>query len=560
MVRKLKQLAKEYWPYLAVVMAVILPWFFHAGYLFFTDMAWGPSITLNWTDGGFMTSLLVKVFSLVLPVDFLQKIYLGLIILVALMGGKKIAGLFIEDKLAVLAVSLFTLFNPFVYDRFMYGQANIVLALGLFLLSAGYLLEYLGLEQMETRQGARQSKSVILFGLCGGLALQFSVHFIFFVGTIFILFLVLYLKKWGIGWGSGQWKISLKHISLAVAVFILLNINWLAAMPLGKSNTVNFIGSPDITSQNLAAFKTSGSSDVAVLGNVLMMSGFWGKDQYRYADLTTVKENWGRSFLLLLPIIILGVVLGIRKEETRTLSIGLLIVFVISIILAAGVALSFMAPLSYWLFDHFPLYKGLRESQKWVSVIVLTYAIFLSIGTAALLKIKIVSINRRASLLFLGAVIIMQTPFLFWGFSDQVKPTQYPADWREVNNAVTCPNGENILFLPWHMYMSFSWIGNVVANPAPDFFKCPVISGTDMEWADIYDNSSSQTGKSVGAWLGSQGKNDFLKSGLKDNGLGIKYVVLTKELDWKNYSWIDALPSLTLFRDTNTLRVYEVNQ
>ena len=547
MLTLIKNKAKEYWPYLAVVLAVILPWFFHSGYLFFTDMAWGPNIVLDWTSGGFLTSLLVKVLSFVLPVDFLQKIYLGIIVFVALVGGKKVVEFFIKDRLAVFTVSLFALFNPFVYDRFMYGQANIVMALGFLLLSSGYLFQYLE---------SKSHKAAIYYGIFTALMLQFSVHFIFFGGVVFILFLVLYFKKLG----TGEWKISLKHcrerIASVVVIIILLNINWLAAIPLNKSNAANFISSPDITSQNLEVFKTSGSSNAQVLGNVLMMSGFWGKDQHRYTDLTTASDNWGRSFLFLLPIIILGLIWGIRKRETRSLSIGLLIVFLVSVVLAAGVAISFAAPLSYWLFDHFPLYKGLRESQKWVSVIVLVYAIFLSMGTAALLKTKFVLNNRRILLIFLAAIIIMQALFLLWGFSGQVRLTPYPSDWQDINSSLVCANGDQTLFLPWHMYMGFSWIGNVVANPAINFFNCPIISGSDMEWGGIYDNSQSIQGKEVLQWMNSKGNDNTL---LKDKKLSIKYIILAKEVDWQNYKWIGSSTDMTLLKDTNTLKVYKVN-
>jgi hypothetical protein len=225
--------------------------------------------------------------------------------------------------------------------------------------------------------------------------------------------------------------------------------------------------------------------------------------------------------------------------------------------LAAGVAFSPTSSLSYWLFDHFPLYKGLRESQKWVSVIILVYTIFLSMGTAVLLKTKFVLSNRRILLAFLAAVIIMQTPFLLWGFSGQVKPTPYPVDWQGVNSSLVCTDKDQALFLPWHMYMSFNWIGNIVANPAHDFFNCPIISGSDMEWGGIYDNSQSVQGKEVLQWLDSKGQDNTL---LNDKELSIKYIILAKEVDWQNYSWISSSTNLTLFKDTNTLRVYKVNQ
>ncbi len=540
----MKNKVKKYWPYFVVVLAIILPWFFHSGYLFSTDMAWGPHIDLDWTNSWFLVNLIIKIFSFVLPMAFLEKVFIGLTIFAVLVGGRKVANYFIKDKLAALVISLFVLFNPFVYDRFLYGQTGVVLAFGFFLLAIAYLLEYLD---------SREDKKIILFAVFTAITLQFSVHFIFFIGLIFLFFLVLYFKKWKLN----DWKHFLGRLLIAGVICILLNANWLIAVPLGRNNTANFVSGHNITGQDLQAFKTSGSSDSAVLRNVTMMSGFWGKDQYRYTDLTKVENNWGRSFLFLLPIIILGLIWGIKKRDTRLLSIGLLIIFLVSVILASGVALSATAPFSYWLFDHFPLYKGLRESQKWVAVIVLVYAIFLSIGTAVLLKTKIVSDNRRISLIFLSAVVIMQAPLLLWGFDRQVIPVQYPADWVQVDKSLECSNNNKALFLPWHLYMSFSWTNQIIANPAKLFFSCPIISGTDMEWGGIYDNSQSAEGAKVLKWLDSNGQNTDL---FHDKELGIKYIILAKEIDWQKYSWIDVLPSATLFQETETLRMYKINE
>ena len=183
----MKNKITKYLPYLSVVIAIVLPWFFHSGYLFATDMVFGPKINIDWTSGWFLTNIVIKIFSFVFSVAFLEKIFIVITIFIVLWGGRKIASYFMEDKIAIFVVSLFALFNPFVYDRMMYGQVGIVLAFGFFLLAIGYLLDYY-------KNG--KGKSLIYFGIFAGLALQFSVHFIFFLGIIFILFLVLLFMKY----------------------------------------------------------------------------------------------------------------------------------------------------------------------------------------------------------------------------------------------------------------------------------------------------------------------------------------------------------------------------
>jgi len=70
----------------------------------------------------------------------------------------------------------------------------------------------------------------------------------------------------------------------------------------------------------------------------------------------------------------------------------------------------------------------------------------------------------------------------FWG---QLKPTDYPEDWYEINDILNNdPQDFNVLFLPWHQYMDFKWIPNTqkrVANPASNFFDKPAIQGENTE-------------------------------------------------------------------------------
>lgn len=544
----------KYLSYVGVVLVIILPWFFRSGYLFFTDMSWGPNLSLSWINDPMLLYLFENFFSIVIPISLIQKIYIGLILFIVLWGGKKISEQFIQEKWLVFVASLFFLFNPFVYDRAMYGQINVVASFGFMCMAFGYLLEYLRL---------KRTKQMLLFGLFSGLSIQFSVHFVFFISFIYILFLLIILMR------RKEFEFySLAKGSLAtVIIIVLLNMNLAIGMMSGKSNVVNYIKT-EVPESDLFVFKTSGKSGIEALGNVLLMSGFWGKDQYRYADLTRFESNWGRSFFLILPIIFLGIFIGLRRKESRLLVTVLLISYAIVVILSVGVSLSGTKEITLWLFHNFPLYKGLREPQKWVSFLVIIYGTTLAFGLNELFSRKIITDNKFLYGAILTGIIILQSPLLIFGFGDQVKSVSYPQDWQEVDNYITTYNSNNsadsqtkcrdpILFLPWHMYMSFNWIGHIVANPADRFFSCPVIQGTNMEWGGIYDNSQSVQGAKIQEWIDSKGQD---KSLLNSQELSIKYIILAKELDWQNYLWLDTSPDATLFRDTRTLRVYRINE
>ena len=533
------------------VIFVVGPLFFTKGYLFFTDLVWGPNISINWSSQSFLLSAATKGLSFVFSVDLIEKFYITLCLGLALWGGRKIASLFLKEQWLIFVASLFALFNPFVYDRTMYGQCGIVGAFGLMLLGAGFLLEYL--DKKQTRQ-------ILFAGLGFAFAVQFAAHFLFFIAAFYLLvFLPLFFTEKHGAAGSIKAKIAeVVKISLVIAIIaFVLNANWIVGGLTGKSSLGEFVNN-GITAQDLVAFQTSGKTGGDALANVLMMSGFWGKDQFRYVDLATLANNWGRSFFLLLLLILWGFIAGLRSKEKkyRYLTVGSAILFVVSVILAAGIRIPVGRELTYFLFNHLPFYKGLRESQKWVSVTVMAYLIFLSLGLREFFATRIVQRNAFVVGFFVSAVIVMQAPLLLFGFRGQVVPTQYPHDWYAVNDFIlgsTGCHGET-LFLPWHLYMGFSFVGNIIANPAPAFFTCPIMSGTDMEWGGIYDNSQDPEGCTVENWLSTKGSTDLLRN----DAFNIRYVILAKEVDWQSYAWLNSDPELWLIISSPTLDVYAV--
>jgi hypothetical protein len=548
-----KRLAKSILLFLArfsPVLFIVGTAFFLKGYLFFTDFVWGPhsAAISSWASSAFLASVAIKGLSFILSVDVIEKLYITLCLGLVLWGGRKIAGLFLKNQWLIFIASLFALFNPFVYDRTMYGQFGIVAAFGLMLLGAGFLLEYL--EKKQWRQ-------IVFAGLSFAFSIQCSPHFIFFIAAFYIF---VFLPGLFIADGSAKTKIiaALKISAILLVIAFALNANWIIGGVTGTSALGQFV-STGITQQDLVAFQTSGKTGADALGNVLMMSGFWGKDQFRYADLTTIADNWGRSFFLLLPLILWGFIAGLRAREKkyRAMTIGAGALFAVSVVLAAGIRIPVGSQITYFLFNHLPFYKGLRETQKWVSVTTMIYLIFLSVGVRELFTTKIVQRNAFIMKCLVGAVIVMEAPLLLFGFGGQVKPVQYPSDWYTVNNYIVHDDAGcsgSILFFPWHEYMSFSWIGAIVASPASAFFQCPVISGTDMEWGGSIGASEDPQGQAVEQWLNAGGKTDLLQNG----AYNIKYIVLAKELDWQSYIGMGSNPELQPVMETATLVVYKV--
>jgi len=516
----------------------------------------GPHIILDWNSASFLFNLIIKFLAYFTPIDILQKFFISSILLILLVGSKKL----IEETIRlttdnaqeprhwlVFILSLFTVFNPFVYDRIMYGQFGIVAALGFLILSLGNIFAYLRTKSI---------KNMVWFGVFAGFMALSSVHFIAFLFLLTILLLTYGLIKKQV---SG--KILLKHLALALIIILVLNINWILGLKNPDSRLGNFI-KKGVTNKELIAFQTSGKTNGEVITNVLMMSGFWGKDQMRYSDLTQSESNWQRSFFFLLPIILVGLTISFKNKHSRFLSGGFVILFIIACTLAIGVRLPISREITQLLHYYLPPYVAFREPQKWVAVIVVIYLFYLTTGAHYLLIKRIIKKNELLSGIILSSIIILQAPLLLLGLNGQVTPTEYPEDWHEINRYITLnqPSNErgcngNILFLPWHLYMSFNWIGNVVANPTPKFFTCLVISGTNMEWGGIDNDSPDVKSTLVSEWIKKQGNTDLLSP----KTLNITYLILAKEVDWQKYLWIETLPSLTLVMETPSLKLYQVN-
>lgn len=161
-------------------------------------------------------------------------------------------------------------------------------------------------------------------------------------------------------------------------------------------------------------------------------------------------------------------------------------------------------------------------------------------------------------------IISLATPFIysftfFNGFAGQIKPTDYPNDWYEVNQYLNNDSQDfKILFFPWHGYMDFKWVNNTdkrIANPAKYFFDKEVISGTTVELGGIYrqDNAPDQI---YIDYLVLDG-NNITNFGKLVSILNVKYIILTKESDYIKYLFLFRQDDLELVKETENLYIFK---
>jgi hypothetical protein len=113
-----------------------------------------------------------------------------------------------------------------------------------------------------------------------------------------------------------------------------------------------------------------------------------------------------------------------------------------------------------------------------------------------------------------------------------------------------------VLALPWHLYLDFPWTqGRTVVNPMASYFQRPVISGDNIEAGDIETESSDPRSEYL-MYLFSVG-SDTTHLGRLLAPLGIRYVLLAKTDDWKDYGFLDTQSDIRIVKDWGDLTLFE---
>jgi hypothetical protein len=112
------------------------------------------------------------------------------------------------------------------------------------------------------------------------------------------------------------------------------------------------------------------------------------------------------------------------------------------------------------------------------------------------------------------------------------------------------------LALPWHLYLDFPWTqGRTVVNPMASYFTRPVISGDNIEAGDIETESSDPRSDYL-EYLISVGP-DTTHLGRLLAPLGIRYILLAKTDDWRNYGFLFTQSDIRVVHDWSDLTLFE---
>ncbi len=541
---------KKYQPHIVygiLSLAIMLP-LLKPGFVLTLDMVFTPHIRMpSDVTSSYLFYALLHLLNIIVPSDVLQKIILlaipylsgwGMYRLVQYVHDNQSKGTDSINWGAYVGGFLYAV-NPFVYSRFMAGQFAVLL---------GYcLLPFVVYSLLAFLRRPNWRSSVIL-GVWLTVVGIVSIHTL---GSIAVLFgVAMPLLAWRNRRHGDRLMRMLKFLCLSLASMILLSSYWLIPLALGHGVTAQALNG--FTNGDQQAFETLGGSPIGRLANVLRLQGFWaeGYDLFRMPQAHMI--GWGLIVLALWVLIAVGVRNAWRQHQ-RFIVVLLMGSAGIGVLLAINVV-------NTTLGNVLPFFSGFREPQKFVALVTLAYAFFAGQGVTALRDhyIRAGQWARASGALAVALLLpILITPTMFWGFGGQLQSHQYPATWVAMNERLNKDHTNyNVLFLPWHLYMYYGFVGRIIASPATNYFDKPMIVSNQMELKDASPTSIDPRKTLLNsAILPKAGTGTHLGTQLAP--LRIKYVLLDKDDDYLKYAYLAHQTDLRVVVDNANFVLYQ---
>ena len=525
----------------AAALLVTLP-MLAPGYIMTLDMAFTPHLRMPaHMSSSYLFNASLHYLNVVVPVQVIQKMLLFGILLLSGTGMYYLVRHIQKAKdgepsfahAGAYFAGVLYMVNPFTYSRFMAGQYAVLLGYALLPFFARSMLRFFCVPTLQ--RSLNVSGWAVLIGIV-------SLHTLGPAVVLSAVSLAVY------GWRNRKnIGILLNTTTLgliALMAFIIASGYWLFPLIGGSSNQGEAIRQFGISDQR--AFATAGGDIAGKLGNVLQLQGFWAEAEGLYLLPQDQLPGWLLVVLGLWVIVGTGLVWLWRRHR------GLAVLFA-----GAGIAAIILA--IFGLGGVVPALAGFREPQKFVALLALVYAVLAGMGVPVILARAKQWRKQFAFGTLVAAVAlvpVLLTPSMWWGFSGQLSPRQYPADWFAMNARLNQDSSDfRVLSLPWHLYMHYPFAGRVIVNPSENFFDKPMVVSNELE----YKNSSptfpdaAKTLLSKNILPNAQANPNF---GEELSELNIKYVLLAKTYDYKTYDFLDRRPDLKLVAETPNLKLY----
>ena len=522
---------------------VVLPWM-SGGYLLLLDWVSGPSQALSPGIFGLSSSALdaipFRLLSTALRETLGPAVTAWLLIFIFFpIAAAGIANAASRSRWRAHSAALLMICNPFVIDRVLAGHVSILLGLA--------MLPWLFAAARDARE--QNKLFAVRPALWYALAISMNPHAAWLGGAVLLAVAVLP-------------RISWRHFIRTVLVVLSAALVYSYALVLWLSDTRTL----DVTQADLEAYQTPPGPG-GLLPTVLSLHGYWRADDEQVRDF--LGPILGVVLLLLLLVSVTwGLLRLIRIEPTR--GAPLVGMTVLGLLLGAGIG-GPVGSIYQAAFDYLPLFEAMREQQKWLELVVVGYAIGFGSSVewlAARLRRDPASkrewgpaplrVRRRVGVTAAGAYAILPlviAPHLLWGLGGRIEASSYPQGWWAAEQTMGEGQGQ-VLFLPWHGYQPFDFTnGRTVATPGQAFFSRDVLSSDAVELPNLRTDSTSRRMAYLDRVLAAGGTGGLARLLAP---LGVEYVILAKDREADEYSWVADEPGLAEVLSTESMDVYQV--
>jgi hypothetical protein len=151
--------------------------------------------------------------------------------------------------------------------------------------------------------------------------------------------------------------------------------------------------------------------------------------------------------------------------------------------------------------------------------------------------------------------VVLAAPGL-WGVGGRLEPVRFPDGWASARAEIARHPG-TVLALPWHQYFDVGFAdGRRVLNPLPDYLGGDVLASSDPELgAARQERADTREAAAAGAVVG-------LRAGRPESAalarLGVRWIVVLHEVDWREYRGLAADDGLATTVRTSSVDLYEV--
>ena len=255
-------------------------------------------------------------------------------------------------RISKLYAGILYVINPYTYIRIAAGQWILLLSYTTLPLMIKSFIELL-----EKKERKSAIKFIFFISM-----VTFNIHMLIIALIITCIIFIFWLLKY-------RDVRNIKIVPITVIVFILLNFYWIFPLITAKNTLIDNIGEEDY---NVFSPKIDNVSD---LFNIASMYGFW-REGYIYAK--DFIPYWQLLSLLIISLAIYGFISYYKDDKIGYLVKALGVIWIIGFILATGINGPF-GGINHWLYDN-TILKGFRDSQKFVAMLVLSYAILGGLG------------------------------------------------------------------------------------------------------------------------------------------------------------------------------------